>query len=429
MPAEFYNAIPSDILKFLLVALFALLIGLEQRRHNLKAGIETLFGTDRTFTLTGILGFILYIISPQSLVPFLCGGGALTLLLSIFYYQKITQQKKFGGTALIIALITYCLTPLIYTQPAWLVLLVVVCVLVLTELKETLLEFSAKFDETEFMTLAKFLVLAGVILPLLPNKPFSDQINITPYKFGLSIIAVSGISYLSYLLKKFVFPNSGIILTGILGGLYSSTATTIILARKTKESPESKGASAAIVLTTTMMYLRIFLLAFIFNQDIAFHLTIPLAILAVTSACMAFYLYRRNTAGAGQTTKTAPVDSHPNPLELKTALVFAVLFIFFAVITGFVNTHYGSAGIGVLSFVVGITDINPFILTLFQSKISMANTVIIIAVLNAVASNNLFVLFYGVALSDKSVRKSLIITFCVLIALGLMMSFVFSTAF
>ncbi len=250
MPAELVNLIPPDFIKFLLVALFGLLIGLEQRRHNIKAGLETLFGTDRTFTLTAILGYILYIISPQNLAPFLGGGAAIALLLAIFYYQKITIQKRFGGTAIIIAFITYCLAPLVYTQPAWLVLLIVVCVLVLTEMKETLLEFSAKFDENEFITLAKFLVLAGVILPLLPNTPISEHINITPYKFGLAVIAVSGISYFSYLLKKFVFPQSGIILTGILGGLYSSTATTIILARKSKESPDSKGVPSAIVLTT-----------------------------------------------------------------------------------------------------------------------------------------------------------------------------------
>ena len=115
------------------------------------------------------------------------------------------------------------------------------------------------------------MVLAGVILPLLPDTPVSEQINITPYKFGLSIVAVSGISYFSYLLKKFVFPSAGILLTGILGGLYSSTATTIILARQSKEIADSNKAVAAIMFATTMMYLRILLLAF-FSIKISPHI-------------------------------------------------------------------------------------------------------------------------------------------------------------
>lgn len=232
--SELYNQIPPDIIKFLLVTLFSLLIGLEQRRHHIADENESLFGTDRTFTLIGIFGFILYIINPQNLIPFLGGGIALTYMLSINYSNKIQIQKKFGITSLITALITYCLAPLVFTQPHWLVLSVVVSILVLTEMKGTLREFSIKIDNNEFITLAKFLVIAGIILPLLPDAPISEEINISPYKFWLAIVAVSSISYFSYLLKKFVFPNSGIVLTGILGGLYSSTATTIYFQRKAR---------------------------------------------------------------------------------------------------------------------------------------------------------------------------------------------------
>ena len=422
---EISHIIPSDFIKFALVAVFALLIGLEQRRHNNKAEPESLFGTDRTFTLIGILGYVLYVISPQSTAPFLIGLATLAALLSIYYFQKTNIQKKFGGTSIIIAVITYCLAPLVYTQPIWLVLLIVVSVLVLTEIKEALLQFSAKVDEEEFITLAKFLVLAGVMLPLLPDKAISEQINISPYKFGLSIVAVSGISYFSYLLKKFIFPKAGIVLTGILGGLYSSTATTIILARKSKESSESNKAGAAIILATTMMYIRLFLLALFFNETIALKLAPSFALFIVVSVLLALYSLKfqgkeKTQAGYQQTPET-----HSNPLELKTSLIFGTLFIFFAVVTGFVSKNYGTGGINILSFVVGVTDIDPFILNLFQSKWNLDNGVVVMAVINAVTSNNFLKMIYGVTLSDKSIRWQLIISFSVLIVLGLLMSFVF----
>ncbi|MFA5971051.1 MAG: DUF4010 domain-containing protein [Lentimicrobiaceae bacterium] len=416
--------IPPDIVRFILVTVFSLLIGLEQRRHHIEEETESLFGTDRTFTLIGILGYILYIISPSNLMPFMIGGGVIGAWLAIYYYQKIQIKQKFGITSFVIAFITYCLAPLLYTQPEWLVILVIVILLVITEIKESLFKFSKTFDNKEFITLAKFLVIAGVILPLLPDTPISAEINISPYKFWLAIVAISCISYLSYLLQKFVFPKSGIVLTGILGGMYSSTATTIILARKSNELPESNKVSAAIVLATTMMYLRIFLLALFFNKEIALLLLPSFLIFIIASVLLAIYFLKFQHNRDQQKVEIPTILPQNNPLEFKTALVFAALFIFFGLITGFINKMYGTGGINVLSFVVGVTDIDPFILNLFQSKWNIENSVIVMAVLNAITSNNLLKMIYGLSFSDKSIHKQLTIGFGVLIVLGLLMSFV-----
>jgi len=419
---DLFQHIPDDLTKFILVTVFALLIGLEQRRHYLKEAAESRFGTDRTFTLIGILGFILYRIAPNSLAPFLGGGAAIAVLLAVFYFQKMAFQKKFGITSQVTALITYCLAPLVYTQPAWLVLLIVVAVLVLTEIKESLFEFSQKFDDNEFVTLAKFLVIAGVILPLLPDQAIAPEINVTPYNFWLAIVAVSGISYLSYLLRKFVFPHADILLTGILGGLYSSTATTFILARQSRERPEGSKVTAAIILATTMMFVRIWLLAFLFNRNIAWQLAPSFGVFIVVSAGIAAYFYHihPNTSAA-----PLPVLANQNPLEFKTSLIFALLFLFFALATGFVSTNYGALGIKILSFIVGVTDIDPFLLNLFQSKWNMTDAVLIAAVINAVTSNNLLKMSYGIALCDKAIRWQLAAGFGILIALGILADFIF----
>jgi uncharacterized membrane protein (DUF4010 family) len=421
---EIFNHIPPDFVKFILVTLFSLLIGLEQRRLHIDEEMGSLFGTDRTFTVIGILGFILYIISPQSLIPFLGGGFVIALLLAIFYVQKIQIKKKFGFTSLIIALITYCLAPLVYTQPPWLVILIVVTIFIITEIKESLFNFSKKIANKEFLTLAKFLAVAGVILPLLPDTPITAEINISPFKFWMAIVAVSGISYFSYLLKKFVFPDSGIIITGILGGMYSSTATTIIIARKSKDQPESYKSVAAIILATTMMYLRIFLLALFFNKEIAFQLAPSFIIFIVISSSIAVYFLKFHHKKKQQTVDLPNIQTQDNPLEFKTALIFAALFIFFGLITGFINTKFGSGGINVLSFLVGVTDIDPFILNLFQSNGNIENSVIVMAVLNAITSNNLLKMLYGISFGNKSIRTQLITGFGVLIILGILFSFV-----
>ena len=335
------------------------------------------------------------------------------------------SKAKPSSSSLIIALITYCLTPLIYTQPNWLVILIIVFVLVIAEIKDTLFDISQKFDDKEFITLAKFLVVAGVVLPLLPDQSISPEINISPYKFWLAIVAVSTISYVSYILKKFVFPDSGIVLTGILGGLYSSTATTIILARKSKEINEENKVTVAIILATTMMYLRIFLLALFFNKEIAYLLLPSFMIFMVVSIICAVYILKFYHVKKGKTEENISIKSQKNPLEFKTALIFAGLFILFGLITVEVNKIYGTAGINVLSFVVGVTDIDPFILNIFQSKWNIENSILVISVLNAVTSNNLLKMIYAIGFGNKTLLKPISISFGILIILGLLMAFVF----
>ena len=418
--------LPPDLLNFCLVVIFSLFIGLEQRRLHIDLDFESIFGTDRTFTLIGILGFILYIISPHDITPFLYGGIALAILLGIYYFMKIKLKEMYGVTSIVTALITYCLAPLVYTQHLWLVLLVVVCLLVLTEIKESLLTFSKKFDNDEFITLAKFLVLAGVILPLLPDQPLSAEVNVSPYKMWLAIVVVSAISYLGYLLRKFVFPKAGLLLTAVLGGLYSSTATTVILARQSKENPGNDSQVVpAIILATTMMYLRIFLVALFFNVQVAMALLPWFICFVIISVIIVFIFLKTGEKKSSEPTSNA-LEKQGNPLEFKTALVFGLLFIFFAIITNFVVKLYGSRGVNGLAFIVGVTDIDPFIINLFQQKPGFGTSVTAIAVINAITSNNILKMIYSLVLSDKSLRIRIIIGFGALILAGVASSILFS---
>jgi uncharacterized membrane protein (DUF4010 family) len=419
MNSALLHNISPDLINFLLVAVFSLIIGLEQRRLNITAPEEAIFGTDRTFTLIGILGYILYVISPDNVAPFLMGGGALVGLLAIYYYNKIKNFQRFGMTSLVTALITYCIAPLVYLQPLWLVLLILISVLVLTEVKKDLFKFSQKFDDNEFISLAKFIVLAGVVLPLLPDQPISEALNISPYRFWLAIVVVSSISYISYLLRKFVFPDKGILLTGLLGGLYSSTATVVILSRKSKENVAGNRIMAAIFLAVTMMYLRIFLFAAFFNMQVALRLLPYFIVLIIISSLIAVYFSMIRKAVANMGNEALAADAHQNPLEFKTAVLFGFLFILFAYITSFVVGHYGEHGTKMLALVVGVTDINPFIINLFQGKWNLDAMVITVAVLNAINSNLLFQMIYAIALGNKSLRKDLIAGFGILIIAGI----------
>ncbi len=328
--------IPVDLINFLMVVAFSLLIGLEQRRHHFEEPKDSLFGMDRTFTMLGILGFVLYRMSPEKLIPFSIGAVVVSVFLAIYYFKRIENQNRYGLTSIIIALITYSLTPLIYNTPIWLTILVVTSVLVLTQLKKQLKILSGKFDDNEFITLAKFLVISGIILPLLPNKEITEFIPVSPFKFWLAVVVISGISYLSYLLKKFVFPKSGMLITGILGGMYSSTATSIVLARKSKVTNIAVNRmTASIILATGMMFIRIFIIVLVFNSALAKHLVVPFTVLTFITFLTAGVIYKVCKKGISTSIENPKIK---NPLVFTTEMLFAFLFVLFSV-NSYVGVH------------------------------------------------------------------------------------------
>jgi len=422
---EILTYIPDEFKKFILVLIFSLLIGLEQRRHHINENEDLLFGTDRTFTFVGLLAYVLFIADPVNYIPFLIGFVLIGALLAIQYFHKIGQNSKYGLTSTILALLTYCIPIMVFTQPVWLVLSFIVALLLITELKSHFITLSKKASEEEFITLAKFIAFAGIILPLLPEANISEQIPISPYHLWLAIVVVSGISYASYLLKKFVFPDSGIFLTGLLGGIYSSTATTVILARQEKQGLSGPQTVAAIMIANGMMYLRILFLAFIFNRDVATRLAIPFLAMFVLTYILSKISLHKQTDINDPENQESKMGSGKNPLELRTAAIFGVLFVVFALITDFVLKSYGSAGVTGLAFVVGVTDIDPFLLNLLQQKGGIGQTTIVLAILNATNSNNLLKMIYGISLSSKNIRRNLIVNFTILILAGLFISLLF----
>jgi uncharacterized membrane protein (DUF4010 family) len=420
---NFFKLIPPELISFLTVALFSLVIGLSQRKVHPVSDDTRLFGTDRTFTFIGILGYILYIISPENLWLFGGGGLVLTVFFGINYYFKIQRFSDFGLTTIVIAMITYCLAPLIITQPAWLYLLIIVVVLVFAEMKETFSVLSSRFEKEEFITLAKFLIIAGVILPIVPNKSFVPFLSLTPYHIWLAVVAISSISYLSYLLKKFIFRTSGVVISGILGGLYSSTATTFILARKSKIHPEfCNQYSAGILYATAMMYLRVLILIGIFNMDLFTRFYWVFLALFVLSAMIGtgLLLFHRHK---GQVAEISD-QKDKNPLEFKVAIIFTVLYVGFTFLTYFALNNYGARGLNILSYIVGVSDIDPFLLNLFQGKFNLSADLIAAVTLQAIISNNVLKMIYGVILSGKAMRFPLIIGFLVVIALNILMLFI-----
>ncbi|MGQ8335075.1 MgtC/SapB family protein [Sunxiuqinia sp. A32] len=415
---NFLQEIPTLFIQFLLTAVFSFILGLEQRKHYSEKEEQQTFGTDRTFVFIGLLGFILLVGEPNGMILYLSGGLVVSLFLGIFYYHKIRTQKSFGLTTVILALLTYTFPLLITTQPNWLTMLIFVLVLILTESKRTFDGFTKKIDRSEFITLAKFIIIAGIILPAMPDKQIFTFLNLSPYKVWLAIVVISGISYLSYILRKFIFPEAGLILTGLLGGLYSSTATTIILAQKSKDqNAPPREYAAAIIIATAMMFLRIYILLLIFNFSVGVATAKWFITLFLVSLGTAYYLY----TGFKKVQKSSVSENimeDKNPLEFKVAIVFALLYVFFSFITQFTLQNFGTSGLNILSYIVGFSDIDPFLLNLFQGKYDVTQLLIAMATLQAILSNNILKMIYAKTLGNKSIGKYVLQGFGIIIVVN-----------
>ena len=421
---KIYEYLPEEFVTFFLVTLFSLLIGLSQRQIALKSGGGPMpFGTDRTFTFIGISGYLLYLIDPVRLYAFIAGFVCLCALLGINYYIKASAYKHFGLTSVSIAVITYSLAPIVCTQPSWFYITVVVVVLTFTEMKHTFTELVQRMNNDEFVTLAKFLAISGIILPMLPNGRIMEGVSLTPYTIWLTTVIVSGISYLSYLLKRYVFRDSGVFLSGLIGGMYSSTATITVLARKCRKAaaedmPEYVSAMLAAV---GMMNVRFLLLIFIFSRELFMSAYPYLLVSAIVTSGVSWLLHKkwnRKEKGGGM----VRADEEKNPLEFKVAIIFAFLFVLFTLLTHFTLKYIGAGGLDFLSFLSGLSDITPFILNLLETGID--DGVVMCCILQAITSNVFVNMCYAYFFSGrrKDLRKGLFAGFGITIVLNLVMS-------
>ena len=417
-------ALPPLLLRFTATVVLSFVLGLELHsyRRSQDAGIG--FGTTRTLTLIGAAGFVLWLLdgaAPRGL--YLAGLAALALWLAVDQWQGRLPARAAGGALLpaLIALLAYALGPLVLTEPDWLVAAVMVVAILMLGEMPLIRRLSDAFPSAEGVTLAKFLIIAGLVLPLMPDSALPGLPTLTYQKVWLAVVAISGLSYLGYVAHRYVWPRAGTLVTGLIGGLYSSTAASVVLARQARADADiAAQAPAAVVLATLMMYLRLLVLIGVLGHASAAQaLALPFALLVLGSALVAAWLWRR-----GSRTPTAPAVTPRlgprNPLDLPIALLFATLFVAFAAITQFVLAHYGAGGLKTLSFLVGFTDIDPFILSLLADHGAISPTLVIDAILIASGSNNLLKAVYALALSRQRamVPAAIWLTFTLLLSLG-----------
>ncbi len=400
----------QEWVKIVIVILAGFLIGLDIKTHRIKKDSSSEIGSVRTYAFIALMS---YVFAKINIYLYILGYVAIAAHFLLFYVEKLKNNKS-GILLFLLTSLVYSFGVIILRYDAWFLIVVFIAIVFITNLNKRLKKFYKIFDETEVETLAKVVLLSGVILPLLPRTNISEYIPVSFFKVWLAVVVVSMFSYVGYILKRYIFKEKGYWLTGILGGIYSSTATTIVLAKKARMSRSVDLFVSSIVIATAVMYLRLLGIAYAFNLEVAQKLSIPFVTLALITTLISMYMYHRARRDLNS---NLDEDEDQNPLELGTAFLFAFLFILMATITHFVLSRYGDLGLNILSFIVGFTDIDPFVLSILSSKFNVTADGASTAILIATGSNNILKAFYSYIFAKNKIG---VISAIILVILGVL---------
>jgi uncharacterized membrane protein (DUF4010 family) len=357
-----------------------LLIGLERERSAPPDRVrESFLGGARTHPLFALVGGVGMLAAREVgiaavIVPF----AALVLFLGVNYAGDVLRDRQRGITSEAAFLLSFLLGVLATTRgvleplatKAFVVSATAVVATFLLSAKPTLHPMIRRVTAADAAATLKFLVVAVVVLPLLPDRTYGPLDVLNPFSIGTLLVLISGLSFAGYAAIRLLGPERGLGLTGLVGGLVSSTAVTLAMSGRARETPAlARPAALAVMLASTVMFVRVLVIVAVVNPGLERALVFPVGASALAGVAVSLWLWRGAGRGEGRTV-AGPGVGFSNPFELGSAIGFALLFA--AVLLGAkaATTYLGTAGTYAAGVLAGTTDVDA--ITLSMAKLAGA---------------------------------------------------------
>jgi uncharacterized membrane protein (DUF4010 family) len=365
--------------------LIGALIGLE-REFVQQRTEDPEFAGIRTFSLFALLGAVAaYVTQLHGILPFIVAYIMLALLIWASYLGEIYRGHEEGITTEVVALIVPLLGAMVVWGSFELAAALGVITALILALKPTLHNLARRMSAVDLRATLEFALITAVVLPLLPNRNFGPFNVINPFHVWLLVIFVSGIGFLGYILIKILGAEQGVGLTGVLGGLVSSTATTVSFAGRSKEDPGlSSVLVRGVVLASCLMYPRVMIEVAVVYAPLLKIVSVPLAVMLLVSLGFVYFLWRKRKVDEQESRERMDVS---NPLRLPTAITFALAFSIVLIVVQAANEFLGYAGVYLASALAGVTDVDAITLSVSdlassgQIELGVAATAIVLATL------------------------------------------------
>lgn len=419
MSEKLLQVLPPEGVKIILTLFLSFLIGLEREEHRAagQPGQRFSFGGVRAFPLIGLIGYSLALLSGPQLLPVTVGFGVIGAFLWLSYRHKLQAYPESGVTTELSALATFVIGALVSQDQFWIATTLAILSMLLLELKDFLESLATKIPGQEIFTFTKFLLLTFVILPIVPDKDYTSY-ALNPYRTWLIVVAISGVSYGSYLVEKLAKGKGGVQLASLLGGAYSSTFTTFVMAKRAREAKSPHCYAGGILMASGVMYFRFLVLIGLFNSALFHRLLLAFVVLGFVGVTGGWG-WAAIPDGGARDTQAGYMSK--NPLELATAFSLAIVFALVMVATNYALAHLGSGGIYGMAALTGLAPVDPFIMGLTQTAgkitpLGLAAGGVVVAA----ASNNLAKAVIARVLGDPKTGVQSLLLLLGLTAIGLL---------
>jgi len=375
-----------------------LLIGFEREQSAPESDVRragTFVGGARTYPLVALTGALSMLLGGivGYIVLFLSLAAVFSLVV-VAYVDDVRAGRDRGLTSEVAFLLTFLLGALAASRGvvepigrrAIMLIGTAVVVTVVLSVKPRLHALAQRATRDDVFATLKFLLVAVVVLPLLPNETYGPLDVVNPFKIGLMVVLIAGIDFVGYVAVRAFGAGRGLGLTGLLGGLASSTAVTLSMSARARRDPElAPSCALATVTASTVLYPRVLVIVALIHRPLVYPLLAPLALMALASAAAAYALYRRSR----KVRSTEPIEVH-NPFELSSALKWGLVFTVVLFLTKLANDYLGRRGAYLAGVLGGATDVDAISISMANlAKGSLDAEVAVVAIILGVASNTL----------------------------------------
>jgi len=372
-----------------------LLIGIERGWSTQPRGDDQRTAGIRTFGLLGLSGGLSALIA-QELGALVMAAAliAMTILLVASHIVESRLDQDPGITTITAGLVTFLLGALPIYGYASLAAAGAVLTSILLSLKPLLHGWLKQLEPEDWYATLKLLLISVVLIPILPDQGFGPWQAINPYELWWMVVLIAGISFLGYVAMKVVGRRRGLLLTGILGGLASSTATTLSLARLHRTGASLIGSAAGILFACAMMFPRVLVVITVLNSELAQEVT-PAA------ACMTLVILTGGMVLWRQEVQRPPSElGISNPFRILPAIQFGGLLLLVVLITEAGRHWLGDHGLYLATTLASLADVDAIVLSITrltgsELDMSVATTAILLAMVGNTVSKTILATIIG----------------------------------